>query len=88
MIRTRSGKALKSQVDTFLLNLGAAQALSYIVHIDPIFAKFISEECGVDLTGIEQLSRAASLVGSRIKNVNDIVTEENCENWLKASEGG
>ena len=60
------------QAEAFLTNTGAAQALSFIVATDPIFAKFMKEECGVDLDKISEMSLKASEVLCGLKNEDGI----------------
>lgn len=78
----RSAEALRLQAINFLTNLGAAEGLGFIMTIDPAFAKFMKEQCGLDPEDIKNLSTAASLASSKLKNETGIVTSENCEKFL------
>jgi hypothetical protein len=80
----RAPSVLVSQAEEFLANLGSAQALAFILSIDPTFAKFLEQECGLDLSLIEVVSNVASKAAGSLHNRPGVVTIENAQKWLEA----
>lgn len=79
----RTSDTLVRQAQNFLFNLGNAQGLDMIIAIDPVFAQFMKDECGLDLELLKKVSIAAAEAASTLKSENGIVTPENCEKFLK-----
>ncbi|HBI00985.1 MAG TPA: hypothetical protein DDY18_05110 [Flavobacterium sp.] len=81
----RTPETLVEQAQMFLLNLGRAQSLDTIFTIDPLFKKFMTEECGLTEEVIFNVSIAASQAAATLTNKNGIITVENCEKFLAAN---
>lgn len=79
----RSPEKLSLQAETFCMNLGAAKALGFILQIDPLFEKFMVEQCGLDSKKLQEISALLSSVVS-LKNQNGLIDPANCKKFLES----
>lgn len=79
---TRSPESLMRQARTFLVNIGAASSGPLIFSIDPLFKKFMVEECGVNEETLNDMATLAGILSSNLKHHDGIVTKENCAKFL------
>lgn len=82
MFENRTGKTLAEQASNFLINLGKAQALEYILYRDSEFSEFLKEECRLDVDLVMKISQMAGIAANGLVREEGIVTEENCTRWL------
>lgn len=79
---SRTPDELVAQAQLFLLNIGRARGLDMIFQMDPLFKKFMIEECGLTEEAVLNVSKAAAQAASTLTDQNGIITPENCEKFL------
>ena len=79
----RTPETLVRQATDFLIIIGNAQALSVILRTDPLFEKFMADECGLDVEKVKDFSSKLNWLDLGIKDQDGIVTVDNCRKFLE-----
>lgn len=82
----RSGEVLRNQTEDFLEGLARFRSYGVINKIDPLFEKFLEQECGVNLAKLNEAIGYANEVARYLTNKNGIVTNENCQKFVDNQE--